>query len=60
MCVITKLPDLSGLAFFAGPSSDSYIVTGNKTFDHEKTLMFKYDRTQRKISSQLVCGFHDA
>ena len=25
---------------------------------HEKSLMFKYGRMQRKIPSQLVCGSH--
>ena len=27
-------------------------------FKHEKSLMFKYGRMQRKIPSQLVRGFH--
>ena len=26
--------------------------------NHEKSLMFKYGRTQRKIPSRLVCGSH--
>ena len=30
----------------------------NKTFNHEKSLMFKYGRMQKKISSRLVCGSH--
>ena len=34
--------------------------TGNKTFNHEKSWMFKYGRMQKKIQSRLVCGSHDA
>ena len=31
-----------------------------KTFNHEKSLMFKYGRMQKKISLWLVCGSHGA
>ena len=31
-----------------------------KFLDFEKSLMFKYGRTQRKIPSQLVCASHGA
>ena len=34
--------------------------TGNKTFNRKKSLMFKYGRMQKKISSWLVCGCHGA
>ena len=38
-----------------GPSGIVYWIT--KTFNHEKSLMFKYGRMQKKI---LVCGSHGA
>ena len=31
-----------------------------KTFNHEKSLMCKYGRMQKKISPRLVCGSHGA
>ena len=37
------------------PGVPSGIVYWIKTFNHKKSLMFKYSRMQKKISSQLVC-----
>ena len=34
--------------------------TRNKTCSHEKLLMFKYGRLQKKVLSWLVCGSHGA
>ena len=46
---------------------NSYIVSSTSrfricafSFNHDKSLMFKYGRIQKKISPQLVCGSHVA
>ena len=56
LCVVKIVtPCPTGFGLLAIPWWDS--VTESKLQNHEKSLVLKYGRMQRKIPSQLVCGF---